>query len=82
MLRVIAGLWPAEGRLKAPPVGRAGLCFVTQRPYMCPGSMRMNIAYPSEDNVSDGDMQRLLAMAGLSDLLERLSNFDEVRPCP
>ena len=78
MLRVIAGLWPAEGGLKAPAVGRAGLCFLTQRPYMCPGSIRQNIAYPSQDHLSDSDIQRLLSMAGLSDLFDRLANFDEV----
>jgi ABC-type uncharacterized transport system fused permease/ATPase subunit len=78
VLRVIAGLWPADGGLKAPAVGRAGLCFLTQRPYMCPGSIRQNIAYPSQDHVSDSEMQRLLAMSGLSDLHDRLSNFDEV----
>lgn len=78
VLRVIAGLWPAEGRMKVPAVGRAGLCFLTQRPYMCPLSLRQNVAYPSQDLLSDSELHRLLVMAGLSDLLHRLSNFDEV----
>ncbi len=48
VLRVIAGLWPpSDGRVFRPPVGCAGLCFLPQRPYMCPGSLRSNIAYPS-----------------------------------
>ena len=78
VLRVIAGLWPAEGHIKAPAVGRAGLCFLTQRPYMCPISLRQNIAYPSQDSLSDADVKRLLGMAGLSELFDRTSNFDEV----
>lgn len=78
VLRVIAGLWPAEGSVIAPAVGRDGLCFLTQRPYMCPGSLRQNIAYPSQDHLSDKDVKRLLAMAGLSDLSNRTANFDEV----
>jgi ABC-type iron transport system FetAB ATPase subunit len=78
VLRVIAGLWPAQGFVKAPAVGRDGLCFLTQRPYMCPGSLRQNIAYPSRDHISDSDVQRLLAMSGLSELFYRLSNFDEI----
>lgn len=78
VLRVIAGLWPAEGHKVAPAVGRGGLCFLTQRPYMCPGSLRQNIAYPSQDHISDSDVQRLLATAGLSDLFNRTADFDEV----
>lgn len=78
VLRVIAGLWPAEGHIKAPAVGRAGLCFLTQRPYMCPISLRQNIAYPSQDCLSDAELKRLLAMSGLSELFDRTSDFDEV----
>jgi ABC-type uncharacterized transport system fused permease/ATPase subunit len=48
VLRVIAGLWPSSsGTVTRPPVGRSGLCFLPQRPYMCPGSLRSNVAYPS-----------------------------------
>jgi putative ATP-binding cassette transporter len=48
VLRVIAGLWePSSGRVTRPTVGSNGLCFLPQRPYMCPGSLRANIAYPS-----------------------------------
>ncbi len=48
VLRVIAGLWPpTSGSVSRPPVGRAGLCFLPQRPYMCSGSLRVNIAYPA-----------------------------------
>ena len=78
VLRVIAGLWPAEGHIKAPNVGRNGLCFLTQRPYMCPGSLRQNVSYPSQNHISDNEVRRLLSMSGLSELSNRLSNFDEV----
>jgi ABC-type uncharacterized transport system fused permease/ATPase subunit len=51
VLRVIAGLWPpSNGSVSRPTIGRAGLCFLPQRPYMCPGSLRSNIAYPSVVN--------------------------------
>ncbi len=78
VLRVIAGLWPAAGHIKAPAVGRSGMCFLTQRPYMCPVSLRQNVAYPSQDFLSDGDLKRLLGMSGLAELFDRTSNFDEV----
>jgi ABC-type iron transport system FetAB ATPase subunit len=78
VLRVIAGLWPAEGHVKAPAVGHDGMCFLTQRPYMCPGSLRQNVAYPSQDYISDSDLKRLLGMAGLSALFDRTIDFDEV----
>ncbi len=78
VLRAIAGLWPAEGHIKAPAVGRAGLCFLTQRPYMCPLSLRQNVAYPSQDYLSDGDLKKLLVMSGLSELFHRMSDFDEI----
>jgi ABC-type iron transport system FetAB ATPase subunit len=78
VLRAIAGLWPAEGHIKAPAVGRAGLCFLTQRPYMCPLSLRQNVAYPSQDYLSDADLKKLLVMSGLSELFHRMSNFDEI----
>ncbi len=78
VLRVIAGLWPAEGHMKAPVVGRGGMCFLTQRPYMCPVSLRQNVAYPSQDYITDDELKKLLAMAGLSQLFNRMSNFDEV----
>ena len=78
VLRVIAGLWPAEGHIKAPAVGRSGVCFLTQRPYMCPVSLRQNVSYPSQDFLSDGDLKRLLGMSRLSELFDRTSNLDEV----
>jgi ABC-type iron transport system FetAB ATPase subunit len=78
VLRVIARLWPSDGHIKAPVVGRKGLCFLTQRPYMCPGSIRQNVSYPSRNHISDKEVQRLLSMSGLSELSNRLSNFDEV----
>jgi putative ATP-binding cassette transporter len=47
VLRVVAGLWAASsGSVSRPPVGRSGMCFLPQRPYMCPGSLRSNVAYP------------------------------------
>jgi energy-coupling factor transporter ATP-binding protein EcfA2 len=78
VLRAIAGLWPADGHINTPEVGPGGLCFLSQRPYMSPGSLRQNIAYPSEDRISDVDVHRLLTMAGLTDLVMRLTSFDEV----
>jgi putative ATP-binding cassette transporter len=53
VLRVIAGLWPpSSGCVSKPSVGRDGLCFLPQRPYMCPGSLRSNVAYPSSVSAS------------------------------
>ena len=45
---------------------------------MCPGSLRQNVSYPSQNHISDNEVRRLLSMSGLSELSNRLSNFDEV----
>jgi energy-coupling factor transporter ATP-binding protein EcfA2 len=48
LLRIIAGLWPVDDGIVYRPlkIGRDGLFFVPQRPYITQGSLRTQILYP------------------------------------
>lgn len=61
LLRVLAGLWPfEEGRVIRPAhIGRGGLFFVPQRPYLTQGTLREQLLYPDppdRQRISDGDL--------------------------
>ncbi|MDD0975748.1 ABC transporter ATP-binding protein/permease [Pseudomonas fontis] len=52
LLRALAGLWPyAQGQVKRP--GGAQALFLSQRPYMPLGDLRVAIAYPSTSGPDD-----------------------------
>jgi ABC-type uncharacterized transport system fused permease/ATPase subunit len=86
LLRILAGLWPLEapGRLKRPAVGRGGLFFVPQRPYlMYGGSLRQQVLYPDsllqqrEHGVTDRDLENILRSVSLGYLLEEGFSLSE-----
>lgn len=76
LLRAIAGLWRAGGGTVARP-GAEHLMFLTQQPYMVPGSLRRQLLYPDASReVPDAELHELLARAGLEGVLARFGCLD------
>jgi len=72
LLRAIAGLWSrGHGTIRRTAVSRC--FFVPQKPYLCLGSLRDNVLYPSTQrlDVSDNDVVQVLGTLGISHLAER-----------
>jgi putative ATP-binding cassette transporter len=76
LLRVVAGLWkPASGLVRGPAPGR--MMFLPQRPYMPLGSLRVQLAYPSQpDAFDDSAFVDALRRVGLVNALERFGGLD------
>ena len=77
LLRVIARLWPlSSGVLEAPhTIGRGGLFFVPQRPYITSGSLKKQVTYPDtiqyDQDTSDEYIKNILKEVHLEYLLPR-----------
>lgn len=83
LFRVLNGLWPLYGgTLYRPPSHR--MFYVPQRPYLALGSLREQVIYPltsrdmRERDVSDGDLQKLLADVHLGELSARRGGWNNV----
>ena len=75
MLRAIAGLWRSgSGRIIRPAL--SDMMFLPQRPYMVPGSLREQLCYPREGDVSDDRLFQLLGLVGLENLPERIGGLE------
>jgi vitamin B12/bleomycin/antimicrobial peptide transport system ATP-binding/permease protein len=72
LFRVLAGLWPFfSGRIKKPE--RTKSTFLSQTPYIPPGTLRQVILYPTpEASVSSEDIISKLNLLGLTHLSEKL----------
>ncbi len=76
LLRIIGGLWAFDsGTISRPQlVGRGGIFFVPQRPYITLGTLRQQIVYPhtvEQQMETDTVLENILATVGLSYLLVR-----------
>ena len=75
LLRALAGIWPyATGEVRYPATGE--VLFLSQKPYLPLGSLRMALYYPQSPQGDDAELISLLAMAGLSHLVPRLDETD------
>lgn len=75
LLRVLAGLWiPTEGILTKPfKVGRDGILFLPQAPYLVLGPLRDQITYPHPSESVDTEiLQELLSLVNLDYLKDQL----------
>ena len=69
LLRVLAGLWPFElGTVVRPKgIGKGGLFFVPQRPYLTEGTLREQLLYPdaaSDQRCSDSELIQVPCVFG------------------
>jgi ABC-type uncharacterized transport system fused permease/ATPase subunit len=80
LLRAIAGLWNAgTGRLVRPPL--EDMLFLPQRPYIILGTLREQLLYPNTDReMSDRELEAVLAQVNLQNLLSRIEGFDKEVP--
>jgi len=72
LVRAISGLWPwGRGEVQ---VGRGQrMLLMPQRPYVPVGNLRRAVTYPEPpDSATDDDIRRVLNLAGLGHLSERL----------
>ena len=76
LLRALAGIWPyVEGCVSYPENG--SVLFLSQKPYLPLGTLRMALYYPQTPRVDDADVLALLQLAGLDHLVPRLDEVDQ-----
>eukprot|EP00163_Fabomonas_tropica_P007721 TRINITY_DN1740_c0_g1_i3.p1 TRINITY_DN1740_c0_g1~~TRINITY_DN1740_c0_g1_i3.p1 ORF type:complete len:1312 (-),score=323.71 TRINITY_DN1740_c0_g1_i3:3-3938(-) len=82
ILRLVAGLWGFErGFIERPSaIGRGGLFFLPQHPYMITGTLRQQVLYPTAvsdaADVTDDHLLHLLQDVGLEGLPQRVGGWD------
>ena len=74
LLRRIGGLWPFDsGKISRPKhIGRGGMFFLPQCPYITLGTLREQLLYPhgpNEQTKSDNEHIELLRVVGLIHLM-------------
>jgi ABC-type uncharacterized transport system fused permease/ATPase subunit len=85
ILRVLAGIWPLhKGTIVRPErIGRNGMLFLPQRPYMVLGSFRNQVTYPvvvetKDTKDEDFKLREILKMVELEAVLDKVGGFDSV----
>jgi ABC-type uncharacterized transport system fused permease/ATPase subunit len=87
ILRVMGGLWEVEpgGTVTRPSqIGRGGVVFLPQSPYITRGSLREQIIYPHtsrEQLVTDDTIRQILSSVDLLSLLDH-NGIDEIVDWP
>lgn len=83
LFRILGGLWPLyAGKLTRPQEGR--LFYVPQKPYLCVGTLRDQVAYPHTHTqliakgVTDADLMGLMQDVSLEYVVEREGGWDAV----
>ena len=78
ILRAIAGFWNSgTGAIYRPELNE--ILFLPQKPYMVLGSLRQQLLYPQTNlDISDIEIQEVLARVNLAKLAERFGGLDVV----
>ena len=78
ILRAIAGFWNSgTGAIYRPELNE--ILFLPQKPYMVLGSLRQQLLYPQTNlDISDLEIQEVLARVNLAKLAERFGGLDVV----
>jgi len=75
LLRVISGLWGIDEGVVVKPskVGKGGLFFLPQKPYVFPGNLLQQIIYPAtlDNNPDEGKARDCLKLVHLQQLLNK-----------
>jgi len=80
LLRAISGLWTEGSGVVVCPAVRH-LLFLPQKPYLIPGSLREQLAFPkSEYEYSDDVLVSALGQVNLNSLLEQQGGLDSAKP--
>ncbi len=76
LLRVISGLWAAQGGEIETPIN-GDLLFIPQKPYMTLGSLREQLCYPLDKNrFSDDHLKAVLEEVQLPQIIARYPDLD------
>jgi ABC-type uncharacterized transport system fused permease/ATPase subunit len=88
MLRVLGGLWPVvDGSITKPrAIGRDGITFMPQKPYLTLGTFKEQITYPDPGSaITDEEAAELLRLVRMEYILDRApdqvkiaANLDDV----
>ena len=74
LIKALAGIWPySSGEVHY--MNGASTLFLSQKPYLPQGSLRLAASYPSEP-VTDGRTEDFFKMVGLEHLVEHLDEVD------
>merc|ERR1711871_1010049 len=83
ILRLLGGLWPPDsGKISTPGhIGRGGMFFLPQRPYIRHGTLREQLIYPDrkeEQRTTDDELIELLRSVGLVHLMYYQGGLDSL----
>ncbi|BAY81687.1 ABC transporter ATP-binding protein [Calothrix parasitica NIES-267] len=77
LLRAIAGLWySGDGSIIIPP--QEQILFLPQRPYIILGSLREQLLYPQQQEVSDEKLLQILEKVNLPLIGNRINSLDTI----
>eukprot|EP00944_MAST-04C_sp_MAST-4C-sp1_P008648 g8648.t1 len=86
LVRLLAGLWSADsGAISKPEkIGKNGLFFLPQRPYLTLGTLRAQLLYPSQEEdrqaYNDDTLKELLKLVKMDHLIASDDGLNTVAP--
>ena len=86
LVRLLGGLWPFQsGTISKPQkIGKDGLFFLPQRPYLALGTLRAQLIYPDQEQekgrYNDTELRELLTLVKMGHLLVDGGGLDNIAP--